>query len=171
VTTLDASQDEISHRWPEFLPGRRTALFTIWKRRSGFRVRCSLWGPAAIVSFSREDRTRFSPTGHIVYAIDGKLMAVPFDLGRLELTGEPVRILELPHRARRERGEFSISGDGTLAYVPAVVPTGRTLLWVDRRGRANLLPEPLAFITVAVFSRRKASRLTIGAHNGPRLAL
>ena len=36
----------------------------------------------------------YALTGHIVYGVAGTLRAVPFDVDRLEVTGEPVPVLE-----------------------------------------------------------------------------
>ncbi len=67
---------------------------------------------------------------------------MPFDVERLEITGEPVPVLEgliglLP--------DFAISDNGTLVYVPGSGEPGNRLVWVDRTGetqpvRASGLP-------------------------------
>jgi len=91
-----------------------------------------------------------------VYARAGELLAAPFDLQRLELTGPPASILQgVSMHSTTGRAEFSASDNGTLAYVPggstasergtaaAVLEPGRALLaWVDRKGVAQQLPAP-----------------------------
>ena len=37
---------------------------------------------------------RYVPTGHLVYMLNGALMAVPFDADRLETTGTAVPLLD-----------------------------------------------------------------------------
>lgn len=37
---------------------------------------------------------RYVPTGHIVYALSGTLLAVPFDVRRLQVTGGPTPVVE-----------------------------------------------------------------------------
>ena len=85
---------------------------------------------------------RYSPTGHIVYGVDGTLRAVGFDAERLEVTGDPVPVLENVHMAARGMANFSLSLDGSLVYAvggrTSAVPS--TLVWVDRNGRE----EPIA---------------------------
>ncbi len=47
--------------------------------------------------FTFERRTadpHYSPTGHIVYGVNGTLRAVAFDVERLTVTGNPVPVLE-----------------------------------------------------------------------------
>ena len=169
VTTLDVNQGEIAHRWPEFLPGGKAALFTIWKGtfQDSQIALLSLETGDHHVILKGGSNARFSPTGHIVYAIDGKLMAVPFDLGRRELTGEPVAILEeVATQATTGAGQFSISDDGTLAYVPSVAPTEKTLLWVDRKGLSQPLIEAPGFYNSPRLSPDgRHLSLTIGSHN------
>ena len=47
---------------------------------------------------------RFVPSGHIVYAHAGALMAVPFDQARLQVKGSPVPVRQsLGRRFRRAR--------------------------------------------------------------------
>jgi len=63
-------------------------------------------------------------------------MAVPFDPARLEVTGEPVPILEgIRHNPPPGSLDYALSDAGTLAYVPAGgASEERRLLWVDRKG-------------------------------------
>ena len=60
---------------------------------------------------------RYSSTGHIVYAIDGTLRAVPFDLERLEVTGTAVPVLDGVVTKDSGAADFALSRDGTLVYV------------------------------------------------------
>ena len=137
ITTPDPSQGEITHRWPEFLPGAKAALFTIWKGSSET-------SRIAVLSLETGEHrglvegasfARYSPTGHVVYAREGKLEAAPFDLERLEFTGLPTPLfLEVRTLDTFGTAHFSVSRDGSLAYIPPSGPPERTLLWVDRNG-------------------------------------
>ena len=83
------------------------------------------------------------PTGHLLYELTqtGTLMAVLFDLERLELSGDPVPVFDGVRSASGQgTADYSISNDGTLVYVPSTGGFTRTLVWVDREG----LEEPLA---------------------------
>jgi serine/threonine-protein kinase len=147
LTTPDNKQGEISHRWPQILPGGKAVLFSIW---SG--------GPfddSRIVVLSLEtgeQRTlihggtsaRYVSSGHLVYGRAGELLAVPFDLKQLKVTGHPVSILQAVRIVSTTGAvEFSSSADGSLAYVPGGPSGGeRILLWVDRLGAAQPLPAP-----------------------------
>ena len=89
---------------------------------------------------------RYVPTGHLVYARAGRLLAVPFDLGRLEVTGAPVPVVEGVKRTYAYTTgvtQFSFSGNGSLVYVPlGEQEVERTLVWVDRKGAIEALAAP-----------------------------
>ena len=80
---------------PQMLPGGRTVLYTLLDEGAFYDNR---WDSARIVVQSLdggEPKTlieggsdaRYVPTGHIVYALRGTLLAVPFDLATLSVTG------------------------------------------------------------------------------------
>ncbi len=76
-----------------------------------------------------------------MYGLGGALRAVGFDLNRLEVLGAPVPVLEQVGSVPN----MSISGSGTLVYVPGGPPPAvfqRTLAWVDRQGREDPLNAP-----------------------------
>jgi hypothetical protein len=81
---------------------------------------------------------RYASSGHLVYARGTTLMAVPFDVGRLAVSGTPVAVQEGVQRpAPVAASDYSLSDSGTLIYVPAnTAPTSSvTPVWVDRSGR------------------------------------
>jgi Tol biopolymer transport system component len=83
---------------------------------------------------------QYLPTGHLVYwqPNSDNLFAVPFDLGKLEVKGGGVPVVE-------EVLFRAISGSGTLVYMPgttAAAMSGRTLFWVDRKGKEEPLELP-----------------------------
>lgn len=136
LTVLDAARGETSHRRPSLLPGGRSVVY---------RAEGSTYADGAIVVYSLDAHQQatliadgggspsFSPTGHLLYTQEGNLMAIPFDLTGLHVTGPPVQVLEGVQY-------YSLSRAGLLVYSAA--PQVRTALaWVDRRGRSvTLLP-------------------------------
>ncbi len=145
---------------PQILPGGNTVLFTVTKATGINR-----WDSADIAVSSREtgerkvlihggSAARYVSTGHILYAVGANLLAVPFELERLEVTGGPVPIAEGVMRttgtgANAGAANFGVSHDGTFIYVPGTAggATPRTLVWVDRQGHEEPLgaePQPYA---------------------------
>jgi serine/threonine-protein kinase len=87
---------------------------------------------------------RYSPSGHLVYARNGNLLAVGFNPDRLEVTSQPVTVIEGVAMSRNTGvANFDISRTGDLAYAPGICDGGaRMLFWVDRSGNAEKLPLP-----------------------------
>jgi eukaryotic-like serine/threonine-protein kinase len=89
---------------------------------------------------------RYLPSGHLVYVHAGTFFAVPFDLDRLEIAGEPVPVLPSVIASSVTGGaQFAASDNGTVAYLPGRgqeinnVP----IVWVDGTGKtAALRPSP-----------------------------
>jgi eukaryotic-like serine/threonine-protein kinase len=79
-----------------------------------------------------------------VYARGGNLLAVRFDPKRLEVTGQPFTVLEgVLMSLNSGVANYDISASGDLIYVPGIADKGeRTLVWVDRDGKAEPLPLP-----------------------------
>jgi serine/threonine-protein kinase len=142
VTTPNAARGEISHRWPEILPDGKSALFTILTDSGTPRIGLlSLVTGAYRVLLEGGSCARYQPTGHLLYLSDGALLAAPFDPERLELTGEPARILgDIWTRPDLGTAHFAVSQDGTLAYVQAPEPRSR-LVWVDHAGSVQPISE------------------------------
>ena len=74
--------------------------------------------------------------GYLLFLREGSLMAQPFDNGRLELTGAPVRIAEQVGTSGGGWGAFSASSNGALAYWrgTSTVLSDVRLTWRDRSG-------------------------------------
>ncbi len=147
VTTPDTKTGELAHLWPEILPGGKTVLFTIRTGRSFDDARIAVQslesGERRLLEVEGGTSAHYAPTGHLVYARGGTLLAVPFDLAQLRVTGRPVPILEgVRVDPTSGAAQFSLSGDGTLVYVRggAGFPE-RSLLWVDRRGATRPVME------------------------------
>ena len=139
---------------PQLLPGTNVVLFASTKGTSGLR-----WDQADIVVYSRDTRERkvivrggSSPRyvgGRLVYAVGANLLAVPFDVARLETTGTPVPVLDGVMRApgqgnTTDAAHFAMAANGTFVYVPdtATPATERALVWVDRSGREQPISAP-----------------------------
>jgi hypothetical protein len=82
---------------------------------------------------------RYSPTGHILYVVDGTLMAVSFDLGRLEVTGAPVPMVEGVMTKPSGAADFDFASNGSLVYASGS-GLGQDVVWVERDGRTTPIP-------------------------------
>src|SRR2546426_2515872 len=146
LTTPDKQAGEVTHRWPQVLPGGKAVLFTsstngdnyedsdlvVYSTPSGKRKTVHRGGFQA----------RYLPIGHLVYLHKGTLFAVPFDLKRLEVTGQAAPILEGVVNAPAYGGaQFSFSETGNLVYVAGHSVQNVSLYWMDREGKFQPLRE------------------------------
>jgi serine/threonine-protein kinase len=122
---------------PQLLPGGRAIMFTLVARDDWDTAQVvvqSLDSGKRQVVVERGADARYVPTGHLVYALDGTLLAVPFDVSMLAVTGEAVPLVEDVAQVD-VTAHFAISGQGALVYVPSDAMSGRTrqqrtLVWV-----------------------------------------
>jgi eukaryotic-like serine/threonine-protein kinase len=140
---------EVSHRWPEFLPDGKAVLFS-----AGPNALIFTNAQAAVQSLGTGEHRnlvqggmnpRYSPSGHLVYAQGGSLMAVPFDPQRLAVTGTAVPVVEgVLESAVTGAAQYGISATGSLVYVPGgVQATQLRLMWVSRNGAEQPLAAPV----------------------------
>jgi serine/threonine-protein kinase len=142
VQATDGKGPAIDHReWPALLPGGRGLLYS--ERPAGRNgaeasrivVRNLASGEERIL-LTGGSFPQYVDPGHLVYAYDGTLRAVGFDLDRLEVTGTPRPVLEGVVTKQEGGAEFRVSRDGSLVYLGGpTAPASATLVWRDRSGR------------------------------------
>jgi serine/threonine-protein kinase len=146
LTKPDVSRHEVSHNVPEVLPDGDSVLFDV---NRGFSL-----GETSIAALSLKTGkwqtiipsgalARYIPGGYLVYVQSDTLFAVAFDLAHLKVTGSPVPVVDVV-RTNPGTGvaEFSVSGDGTLAYIPSRgTEVKRKLMLFNRDGTSQPLTE------------------------------
>jgi hypothetical protein len=152
VTRPDAAKGETSHRWPCLLPGGRTALFAVTHGRGNSIDVLSLETGRWTRVIEHGTYPRFLPTGHVVYASNGSLLAVPFDLATLTVKGVPTPVVSRVSMADGQApvsrnitglAFFDVSRSGALVFAPDLAFSPRhSLVWLDRDGSVEqLAPE------------------------------
>jgi eukaryotic-like serine/threonine-protein kinase len=141
VTTPDKARSEIDHHAPKVLPGGKALLFAVHEGLGQFRVAAyDLASGTKKIVIESGFEPQYLPSGHLVYATGRTLMAVPFSVERLEVSGTPVKLVDdVTTSAPDGNGNFSVSPTGTLAFVPEPSRTARTLSWIDRSGKETPL--------------------------------
>ena len=153
LTELDKEAGEVAHWLPHVIPGANAVLFTVlrhsivadWKNRD-IAVQSLETGERKLLIKQGSD-ARYVPSGHLVFAREGTLWAVPFDRTELAVTGPEFPILEGVSQAlNTNRGtddtgaaQFAVSLSGSLAYIAGSVAPDfkREIIWVDRDGRTE----------------------------------
>ena len=146
ITKPDAAQVEVAHDLPEVLPGGEAVLFNIGR---GFSS-----GETSVGLLSLKTRKwqtlipggidpHYIAPGYVVYSQGGSLLAVPFDLAQLRVTGSPIPVVD-GVMTNPDSGEarFALSRDGTLAYIPGS-GTGarRKVVSVNPSGASQVLTQ------------------------------
>ncbi len=143
LTKLGSS--EVSHHWPQFLPGGDAVLFTASSD-------VSLWDNANIEAISLKTGQvkivrrggyygRYLPAGYLVYVRQGVLFGVKFDPGKLEVHGAPVPILQdVAANPTTGGGQFDFSDTGTFVYVAGKsAAQAWQVNWLDGSGKMEPL--------------------------------
>ncbi len=138
LTTLDTTRGEFGHWYPQALPGGRAVLFNSYATplaRSRIEV----------VDIESGERTvlvegaifpRYAASGHLLYARDNTVFAVPFDVGSRRVTGPEVVALEdVAMNVTNGTAGYAVSRTGTLVYVRASEWRAESrVVWADRAG-------------------------------------
>jgi Tol biopolymer transport system component len=136
LTTLDESRQESSHRLPFFLPDGRHFLYLA---RSAQRENTAIF----VGSLDSKETKRligadssvsYASPGYLLFSREGALMAQPFDVDKLQITGDPFSVVErVYYFARNAAAAFSVSDNGVLVYMTG--GPNNQLTWFDRVGK------------------------------------
>jgi eukaryotic-like serine/threonine-protein kinase len=143
VTKL-AVQNELQ-RYPSFLPDQKHFLYLTNVSKpdaNGINVG-SLDGSQPVHILSDSSSAAYvslqgsGGNGLLLFRREGTLMGVPFDPGRLQITGEVFPIAEgVGTSGNTQNAAFSISENGVLAYGSGLLnASGDEMVWMDRAGK------------------------------------
>jgi eukaryotic-like serine/threonine-protein kinase len=148
ATTLDKTQGEVRQSYPIFLPDGRHFFYVSFS--AGRQVAenavpspgaLASEGVAYIGSLDSNDRQRlpdiqseirYASSGHLLFLRDGALMAQPFDIGHLKLSGDAFPVAE--EIGSGPAGSFSVSTTGTIVFKATGFSRSSQLVWFDRSG-------------------------------------
>jgi serine/threonine-protein kinase len=137
---------EHSHLFPHILPEGKGVLFTIFSPGQNFIAAFSFETGQYRTLIERGSCAYYVQTGHLVYYLAGDLIAVPFDLKAMKVTGPSVPVVEgVMSFGWYESAHFSVSRNGSLVYIPgSAAPAANTrIVRVDQTGKVEALPFPL----------------------------
>jgi Tol biopolymer transport system component len=151
ATRLDEARGESTHRWPQFLPdGRHFLYFARIVQRdehNGIRIG-SLDGKDDRFLLNTESNAAYAG-GHLLYGRESTLMAQPFDLRSLALTGDPFAVADgIQVDFAFSQMTYSVSDSGVLVYQTGESASGSRLTWFDRSGKpAGVLGDQASYFS------------------------
>jgi serine/threonine-protein kinase len=134
---------EITHRWPQVLPGGDAILFTA-SASSGLEENANIeaislkTGQVKILQRGGY-YGRYVPGGYLVYVHQGVLFGVRFDAAQLEVRGAPAPLLEdVSANPVTGGGQFDFSSTGTFVYAAGKsAAQAWQLAWLDSSGKTQ----------------------------------
>ncbi|HEY9430546.1 MAG TPA: protein kinase [Blastocatellia bacterium] len=169
VITRDSSRQEIYLSHPSFLPDGRHFLYSITSGNKETRgvYLGSLDGPVKGPLLDQVTPIQYMAAvpgdtaggpGWLVFGLDGKLLARPFDTNRLDFTGDPIVISEKVGSDPIDVTNitFSVSDNGVLVFDPSLNRQVSQYHWRDRRGQMlNSLNVPAGHYNVSLSPNEK----------------
>ncbi len=149
VTQLNRERGEVSHRFPQILPGAKAAIFTSVTAATGLDggdvqvVRLADRKTTTLIRKGMYARYVSAPSepGYLAFVRLGTLFAVPFDPESLELRGTPAPVLdEIAYYSGGSGARFDIARNGTLVYgTRSPLNQLVTVNWIDAAGNTQPL--------------------------------
>jgi serine/threonine-protein kinase len=142
LTRPDAKKGELGHWWPQILPGGDHVILTAYRtpiESATIEVLTISTGERRVL-LTGGVYGFYVPSGHLLFAVGETIRAVQFDLGRLEVRGAPVSVVDgVAMNLTDGAAAFDVSETGTLAYLPVDSYISDTeVVLVDRNGKASL---------------------------------
>ena len=136
IEVTQLSRGQMAHRSPWFLPDGRHFLYYAAQgtaETSGVFVG-ALDSPDTKRLLPADSGAVYSGTGDLLFVRQGTLLRQPFDVKKLEISGDPVPVAEhIP--VNSTVGAFSVSDNGVLTYRSAVTEEQVILTWIERSGK------------------------------------
>lgn len=172
-THLDAAAGEISHRWPHRVAGSAALLFSAWTGPGDDEHHVAMQSGAAeshrLLVRGGNAPQYVARAGALLYTRRGQLLSVPWKPAETDLGGAvPVAARAQPRDGVGNEGcgNFSVSDDGTLAFLlGGPTQDDQRIVWIDRAGVASPLALPQrAYENVAVSP--EGARAVVQAREG-----
>jgi serine/threonine protein kinase/Tol biopolymer transport system component len=145
ATHLDTARTEITHRWPQFLPGGKSVIFTA-SADNNFFGRATVKAAELDTGKSKvlvENAYfgRYLPGGYLAYVSEGTVFVVPFDVKNLQINGTAIPVLQgVDSDLSNGSAQLSFSDNRTAVYLSGRgVNHNLNVALVDRKGNSSVL--------------------------------
>ena len=112
---------EVTHRWPQVLPGGQSVLFTASKNLSAYEsatLEMLTYKTGEIKVLQQGGYFgRYTNSGHLLYVHEGTLFGLPMDATAGKTYGQPVSLLDdIAASSTSGAGQFDVSQTGIFVY-------------------------------------------------------
>ena len=150
ATTLDAKRGDNYHSWPQLLPGKRFLFFVRTSDAQTNGMYAGRLDSAEITLIQASSARGVFADGHLIWSIEDRLVAQPFEVSGLRLTGQPVTIVPSVFQGAGRTSAFWSANTDTLAY-SAGDTRERQFRWFTRTGTAlDVIGPPGLYVTFDV---------------------
>ena len=175
VVNIPHKAGEQGIRWPQALPGGKAVLYVIGGADPGGSDNARI---CVLELKTGQQKTlvqggtfpRYVSSGHLVYAQDGRLLAVPFDLQKLEVTGTSEPVVDDVWQGGGGYAAYDVSLNGSLVSVNGGERSRafpQNLYWVDRKGAGRPVDVPArTFFDLRISPDGKRVALAAQSANG-----
>ena len=129
------------------LPGGRAALLLVRRAESMAAydvVVLDLQSKVRTATGLIGGRAQYVGSGHLLLMQGSELVAAPFDLSTLKVSGEPRTIVrDVDSKSTMATGQFAVADNGRLAYLPGMDHDLSAIVRVDRSGGVTPLMAPV----------------------------
>ncbi len=147
ITTLDSTNNERTHRWPSCMPDGKHVLFTVGLISSPDYYEDARIDVVNIETGERKtvfrgaSNAKYISTGHLLFSRSGVLYIVSFDADKLEVTGQPIPVVQgVYSEVTTGITNYVISDNGTLVYLPgAIEGESRKIVKIDMKGETTII--------------------------------
>jgi Tol biopolymer transport system component len=145
------SAAEVSHRWPQILPGGNAALFSstaiVGNYENGviqvLSLKTGQWKRVYSGGYFGRYLPASNGAGYFVFVHQGTMFGASFDLKKMEVTGAPTPLVDrIAASTFFGSGQFEVSSNGTLIYAGGDESSAGSIVLINRAGDVS---SPLPF--------------------------
>jgi eukaryotic-like serine/threonine-protein kinase len=128
------AENSMQFSQPEFLPGSKAVLVRTRMPPTVGRIEAVDLQTRTRHPLVEGSSPKLAPTGDLLFVRQGAIWATKFDARQLAAVGTPVPVVESVALVYTE-ALFTVSRDGSLAYLPGGAEAIASLVWFDRTGK------------------------------------
>ena len=150
ATTLDTKRGDNYHSWPQLLSDRRFLFFVRTNDAQTNGIYAGRLDSTESRLIQASSARGVVAEGHLIWSIEDRVVAQPFEISALRLTGQPVTIVSSVFQGAGRTSAFWSANTDTIAYA-AGDTRERQFRWFTRTGTAlDAVGPPGLYVTFDV---------------------